>query len=96
MGRLRDRVYPGRCPICGKTSVRVSYYYDPKIEKFESEKECLKCGSSEGTELTKRALEESLEDLMGWLRRVDFTERVKPKVLLKIWEEGEKKKEEEG
>ena len=92
---LRDKVYPGKCLRCGKTSVRVSYDYDPKMKTFEVDKECLKCGGSEGIELTKKALEDSLEDLQSWLRRVDFSEEVSPKVEMKIWEEGERKKEEE-
>lgn len=86
---VRDKIYPGRCPRCGKTSVKVSYYYDPKMKTFESERVCLKCGESEGVELTKRALEDSLEDMMNWLRRVDFIEEVSPIVKLKIWKKGE-------
>lgn len=87
--RKRSRVYRGRCSTCGKqVPILVNAEYDPllSLSYYPSTKilmECLKCGSID-VSIYAREERAMREDIRAWRQRVDFTERVKPRVKEKI------------
>ena len=83
--RLRSRIYRGVCPNCGPIATLVNTEYDPLLRRLiSSEKRCLTCDGTDDVKLIGRESSKHYIDINEWMRRVDFTEKISPRVEEKI------------